>query len=127
MSISLESVGEVVRRRDTILAGLERFRQIDPNITVTNIVTFLYVCENEGISMTELAMVAQLGTATASRAVRSLGVEGDAGSLPPYLGLVEILAQGPKRNSKTLRLSPAGRELKDRLNQLIAAAVSIDG
>ena len=49
------------RRRDTVLAGLEEFRRIDPGITVTGIVTFLYVCENEGISMTELASVAGLG------------------------------------------------------------------
>lgn len=116
-----------IRRRDTILAGLESFRGVDPGITVTGIVTFLYVCENEGISMTELASIAGLRTATASRAVRALGVPGARGSLPPSLGLVDVRNFGPHLNSKTLFLTDAGRDLKDRLNGLIRGAVTIDG
>lgn len=116
----------VIRRRDTILAGLEAFRGVDPGITVTGIVTFLYVCENEGISMTELASIAGLRTATASRAIRALGVPGVRGSLPPALGLVDVRNFGPHLNSKTLFLTDAGRGLKDRLNGLIRDAVAID-
>lgn len=130
MSIELATSPErreaAIRRRDTILAGLEAFRGVDPGITVTGIVTFLYVCENEGISMTELASIAGLRTATASRAVRALGVPGARGSLPPALGLVDVRNFGPHLNSKTLFLTDSGQALKERLNGLIRSAVPID-
>jgi DNA-binding MarR family transcriptional regulator len=115
------------RRRNTILAGVEQFRLIDPRVTVTNIVTFLYVCENEGLSITELAGVAGLSTATASRAVRALAPPGAQWTLAPHLDLVNILAHGPQRNSKTLVLTARGRELRAKLNEIISGAVSTDG
>ena len=115
-----------VRRRDSILAAMELFRDVDPGITITGVVTFLYVCENEGITMTELASVSGLRTATASRSIRALGVPGARGSLPPALGLVDVRNFGPHLNSRTLFLTESGRALKDRLNGFIRSAVTID-
>lgn len=114
------------RRRDTVLAALEIFRALDVGITTNNIVTFLYLCENEGISVTELAALAGLNPATASRSIRSLAAPGARWSLPPHLGLIEVLGYGASRNSKTLRLTPLGVEVRDRINALIEAGIRIE-
>ena len=118
--------GSSVRRRDTVLATLEIFRGLDVGITTNNIVTFLYLCENEGISVTELAALAGLNPATASRSIRSLAAPGARWSLAPHLGLIEVLGYGVSRNSKTLRLTPLGAEIRDRISALIELGVRIE-
>ncbi len=114
------------RRRDSLLAGLELFRAASPApLGLTHFLTFLYVCENEGLSITELAAIAGLSTATASRSIRGLAPKGALSSLPPYAGLVEVLSFGPQANSKTLVLSEQGRELRADLDDIIRRSVPI--
>ena len=113
------------RRRNSMLAALEIFREIDPGLTLNNIVVFLYVAENEGLNISELAAVAGLSTPTASRSARSLAPEGDRLALPPYLGLIRWCGDGPARSIRTLRLSPEGEDLRDQLERRIADAVPI--
>lgn len=124
MSIEV-SPAKLTRRRDTVLAAIETFRSLDPGITVANIVLFLYVAENEGISVTELASAGGFKKPTASRSIRSLASKGSRWALPPFLGLVEVGAQGPARNSKTIRLTPHGKALCERLDQLISNPVPV--
>lgn len=119
---AIDSAG---RRRDTVLAALEAFRSVDRGVTVSNILAFLYVAENEGISISELAAVAALNKPSASRSVRALAVKGARWARSPYLGLVEVCAQGPARNSKTLRLTTEGVALRERLDDLIRACTPI--
>ena len=59
-----------MRRRDSLLACLELFRRNTPDLWVNNILTFLYVCENEGLNIKELAQLARLSEPTASRSIR---------------------------------------------------------
>ena len=113
------------RRRDTILAALETFRGIDPCLTVNNIVVFLYVAENEGLSVTELAAAAALNGPTASRSARSLASRGERWALPPYVGLLKLSNEGPAKNARTLRLTRAGQDLRDKLDRHILDAVQI--
>jgi DNA-binding MarR family transcriptional regulator len=113
------------RRRDTVLAAIETFRALDPGINMSNILVFLYVAENEGISVTELATISGLKKPTASRSIRALTPRGSRWALSPYLGLVELCAQGPARNSKTIRLTRQGRDLCARIDRLIANPVRI--
>lgn len=113
------------RRRDTVLAAIETFRALDMGINMSNILVFLYVAENEGISVTELATISGLMKPTASRSIRALTPKGSRWALSPYLGLVELCAQGPARNSKTIRLTRQGRELCARIDRLIADPVRI--
>lgn len=113
------------RRRDTVLAAIETFRALDMGINMSNILVFLYVAENEGISVTELATISGLNKPTASRSIRALTPKGSRWALSPYLGLVELCAQGPARNSKTIRLTRQGRDLCARIDRLIADPVRI--
>lgn len=123
------------RRRDTLLAALEQFRALHPGITVANIVTFLYVCENENLNLTELALVSGMSKATASRAIRALAPAGSRGALAPAVGLVQIASADEARahtrsdvrggSSKALRLTDHGQQLRATLEALITDAVPI--
>jgi DNA-binding MarR family transcriptional regulator len=113
------------RRRNSILGALETLRTVDPGITLNNLLVFLYVAENEGLNVSELAIVCGLNKPTASRAARAMASRGEAGALPPYLGLVRLGREGPAKNSRTLRLTAAGEVLCARLEQLIVDAVPI--
>ena len=76
-----------MRRRDSILEALVAFRKLSPRISVNEIMAFLYTCENEGLSVQELAFVAQMSQSAASRSLRSLG--------PPGSPLVQAAGPGP--------------------------------
>ena len=60
-----------LRPRDTLLEALLALKALEPRISVNEIVAFLYTCENEGLSVQELAYVARLTQSTASRSLRS--------------------------------------------------------
>ena len=111
-----------VRRRNAFLASLELLRDSAPRLTVTEQIVLLYVAENPGINIAELAMVARLNMATASRSARSLAARDVPGALAPYAGLVELMDNPKDGRGRLLRLSPAGLALCDELDGLIRKA-----
>ena len=114
------------RRRNSILAGIESLRRLDPGISLTQCVTFLYICENENLSVTEIAIATGLHTPTASRCARSLFDISHPGGLPPYLGLVEFSPTRSSGNVKPVRLTTKGRILRDELDAIIRSASPIN-
>lgn len=101
------------------------FKALDPRISVNEIAAFLYVCENEGLSVQELAFVAKLTQSTASRSLRALGPPGSQWSQPPALGLVEAFLNPSDARSHVVHLTAHGRELRERLDRIIRTAVTI--
>ena len=69
---------------------------------------FLYVCENEGLSVHELALAAGLTDSTASRAARALA--------EPDVGLAEIYVNAGNGAMLSVWLTPAGTALRDELD-----------
>lgn len=119
------TIGQTVRpsrRRSALLEALELFRTEDPNTRLSTVLAFLYLCENEGFCISELAAASGMTLATASRAARSLIAPGAAGALAPALGLAELRPQGKVR---ALHLSVAGRSLRDKLDATIVQATTI--
>lgn len=116
------SAGNQARRRNTVLDVLELYRSLGATGGLVSLTAFLYLCENEGLCISELASVAGLNMAAASRAARSLTGSEDAGALPPSSGLVEARQNGRVRS---LYLTPAGRDLRDRIDSRIRRAVTI--
>lgn len=114
-----------MRERDSLLEALLALKEIDPRISVNEVIAFLYTCENEGLSVQELAYVAQLTQSTASRSLRALGPEGSDWSHPPALGLVEAFLNPNDARSHVIHLSERGRDVRDQLDQIIRAAVTI--
>jgi DNA-binding MarR family transcriptional regulator len=110
------------RRRDSVLQSLERLRRLRPELNFMHVITFLYVCENEGLSVSELAQVCGTTRATASRNARGLAERGAPGSLAPWAGWLEARANPADAHGRQLFLTPAGRRLRDEIDALIAEA-----
>jgi len=119
-----EAVG---RRRNTLLAGVVLIRKLAPDVTVSEMLAFLYVAENPGVRVKELAALMQTTAATASRASRALLRAEDPGVLAPGRGWLFMAANSREAVSRHLYLTPAGLDLADRLNVLIADARPIRG
>ena len=111
-----------MRRRDALLEGLELFRDLYPAITLGNMIAFLYVCENEGLTILDLAQVSGFYLATASRTIRAFSEPGAEGAMPPSLGLVALTQTD---HGKSIRLTDAGRRFRDQLEQVIYASAPI--
>lgn len=111
----------MARRRNSLLQALEAFRAMDPGLVITDLVVFLYVCENEGLNVKELAQVSRLTEATASRRARALGEPDAPGAMAPSVGLVEAF-QGDDGRARLIYLTERGRQVRDQLQQVIGAA-----
>jgi len=114
-----------IRRRDAVLAALETFRGIHPAISLTSVRAFLYVAENPGINVTELALACDLTDAGASRVARALAGPAIERPLPPSLDLLECVTSAVDPRERLLWLSPRGQALAARIEQLIAAQTPI--
>jgi len=110
--------------RGLLLTALERFRDISPQITLNQVVTYLYVAENEGLSIQDLQHRLRTTQTTASRTVRSLGDAGGGWALPPALGLIEAFAAADDGRRHVLFLSEAGRALATRLGEGVATSAT---
>src|SRR5437879_11551021 len=115
-----------MRPRDSLLEAMLTLKALDPRISVNEIVAYLYTCENEGLSVQELAYVAGLTQSTASRSLRSLGRPGSDWAQPPALGLVDAFLNPSDGRSHVVHLTDQGRALRDHLDKLIRSAVPIE-
>ena len=112
----------VVRQRNAILEALEMFRDLHPGMTLGNMIAFMYTCENEGLTILDLAQVSGFYLATASRTIRAFSAPDADGAMSPALGLIEI-TQTPR--GKTIHLTDAGRKLRAQLEDIIAESAPI--
>jgi DNA-binding MarR family transcriptional regulator len=114
-----------MRPRDSLLEALSYFKEIAPGVTVNEIITFLYTCENEGLSVQELAYVARMTEPTASRSIRSFGPPGTDWARAPALGLVEAFLNPNDGRSRIIHLTEEGRAVRSRLDAVIRQAIAI--
>lgn len=115
------------RRRNTLLACLTLLRRLAPGISVSEMLAFLYIAENGGVRVTELAELMMTTKATASRAARALVSEGDPGALPPSRGWLVMSSNGRENISRHLYLTPLGAQITGKLDVLIGRAQPIRG
>jgi DNA-binding MarR family transcriptional regulator len=109
------------RRRSACLAALERMRTWRKDVPLNDVVAFLYVCENEGVTLRELAALTRLDQSTASRTIARLANPGDlAGGAPPPL--VHARARDDDGRALALFLSDTGRSLRSDIDAIIARA-----
>ena len=86
---------------------------------------FLYICENQGLNVSELADLCRTTCATASRTAHALArsqKRADGGTTPP---LVDIRPNPKNPKGRVIFLTPAGSRLCDELDALIADATPI--
>jgi DNA-binding MarR family transcriptional regulator len=114
-----------MRQRDTLLEAILALKALDARISVNEIIAFLYVCENEGLSVQELAYIGGLTQSTASRSLRSLGRPDSPWSQSPALGLVDAFLNPADGRSHVIQLTVEGRALREQLDGLIRRATPI--
>ncbi len=114
-----------MRVRNGLLQALHAFKALDSRISVNELIAFLYAAENEGLTVQDLAHVARLTQSTASRSLRALGPQGSEWSQPPALGLLEAFLNPDDGRSHVIHLSPAGRDLRDQLDEIIRQSATI--
>jgi DNA-binding MarR family transcriptional regulator len=114
-----------MRPRNTVLACLHLFKALDPRVSVNEIMAFLYVCENEGLTVQDLAAVGRLTQSTASRSLRALGPADSEWSLQPALGLVRAYLHPNDGRSHVIQLTDRGLDMRERLDGLIRQAAPI--
>lgn len=110
------------RRRNSLLACMVTLRRRAPDITLSEMLAFLYVAENPGIRVKELSHLMETTSATASRASRALLSAGDNAALPPGRGWLLMALNDREAKSRHLYLTDEGRGLAARLNELIGAS-----
>lgn len=112
----------VQRDCNVVLETLEAFRDLDAGILLNSVIAFLYVAENEGISVRELAHKCRLNEATMSRAVRALAPAGEPAALPPTLGLVTLAVSPRDARARLISLTDKGRDLCASIDAAIGRA-----
>ena len=95
---------------------LETFRLLDANISAQSVVVFLYVAEQEGISMHALAEKVGLLQSTCSRTVASLTRTHRINK--PGLDLLFTEEAPSDRRYKTVRLTPKGKRLWTQIQEI---------
>lgn len=110
------------RRRNGLLACLVMLRRMAPQIHYSEILAFLYVAENEGVRVKELAELMCATPATASRAARALMSDGDPAALSPSLGWLVMASDEREKRSRHLYLTPLGAEICEKLDVVIGRA-----
>jgi hypothetical protein len=113
------------RRRNSILEAVLLLRKLHPEITINGIVAFLYIAENPGSNIVELSQICGFNMPTASRVARALGPPDVEGSLPPYLGLVDIFLNPTDPRGRVLSISSQGRAVCAKLDALIGEGIPI--
>lgn len=115
----------MIRQRDSLLEAIEAFRAVHPPISIVHILAFLYVCENEGLNVSELADLCQTTCATASRTAHALGRGQKTVTGAPVAPLVEIRPNPRNPKSRLIYLTRTGQDLREQLDALIASRVPI--
>ncbi len=115
------------RRRNAVLDIMERLRGFGDGMTFNAMLVFMYVAENEGINVSELAQICRMTEATASRSARALASPDSPGALPPSVGLLELRPDPFDGRGRLLFLTAAGRKFRDRIDDTISRGVTIAG
>lgn len=110
------------RRHSSLLQAVVILRGLHPELTPNAQLSFLYVCENDGLSVSELSALCGFSITTASRASRSLAEAGAPGALAPFVGLVELRPDPFDARSRLIFLNERGKRLRAELDSLIAEA-----
>lgn len=125
MTSASNSALAATRRRNVGLDIMERMRAQGEGMTFNAMLVFMYVAENEGVNVTDLARMCRMTEATASRSARALAAPGSQAALPPSLGLLELRQDPYDGRGRMLYLTAAGKALAGEIDSSIRSGVTI--
>lgn len=100
----------------TLFKAIEEFRKLDPEIPSQTVNTYLYVASHEGCTMKDIAEALGVAQSTMSRNISTLDKINRHHQ--PGLNLVNAVEDPNERRRKIVTLTPRGRQLMARLNEL---------
>jgi DNA-binding MarR family transcriptional regulator len=110
-----------VRKRSCIVDALELFWELGPDLSLADLLVFLEVAERPASTRSDLTSRLQLTRPIASRALRTLLPDDFPEAIRPAVGLVEVRTSARDRRTRMAWLTPAGRDLVERLNAIVQA------
>ena len=105
-------------------AALDEFQKIDPDLTVSDVLTFLHAAEAEGLSVKDVQERMHFSQSTASRTVNKLGQHGTR--TKAGLSLLQTEENPGERRKVSVRLSVRGRKLARLLAGMVSVFALID-
>jgi DNA-binding MarR family transcriptional regulator len=109
------------RKRNALLSALEHLRTWRVDVAFNDVLAFLYVCENEGITVRELALATALDPSTASRTAARLSGGRDRVTAGGAALILARAGQDDKR-ARALYLTEVGKAFRDDLEEIIFEA-----
>ena len=111
----------------SVLEALETFRLWRPSAGLTDFLSFLYVCENEGATVKELAYLGRTSAATMSRSIKYLAESPECDVPAECLCLLRLCSHPDDGRLRTVFLTDEGRQLRREIEALFVppAATSV--
>lgn len=108
-----------------LTVALARLKERGADLNISQITAFLYVCENEGLNLSELASVMSVTNQVASYTVRGLLAPDQPRVIDPASGLVQTAVSESDGRALALSLTPRGVQLRNELDEIIRARCSL--
>jgi len=100
---------------DKLMKVCEAFRELKHDITLSQVMTFLYIAANEnGVTTEDIQELLNVSQAAASRNLRIFDYQSNKG-----LGLVDIMMSRDTANLKLRVLSPDGKTLLAKIEEIM--------
>ena len=109
----------------SVLEAVRMFRLWRPGASLTDFMSYLYVCENEGASVKELAYLGRTSTATMSRSIKYLAGSSECDLSAECLCL--LYSHPDDRRRRIVFLTEYGRQLRLEIGALFALRAVASG
>ena len=109
---------------DMLTVALGRLRERGVEMNVSQLTAYLYVCENEGLNLSELASVMSVTNQVASYTVRGLLAAGQPRAIDPAAGVIRADVSDNDGRALALNLTPRGAQLRSELDEVIRASLT---
>jgi DNA-binding MarR family transcriptional regulator len=121
MGLRLHLEETPIRKRSCIVDALEQFWELGPDLSLADLLVFLEIAESPACTRSNLANRLELTPIIASRALRTLLTNDFPEAIRPAVGLVEVRTSSRDHRTRMAWLTPAGRELVERMNAIVQA------
>ncbi len=114
--------------RQPMLEAMKMFRLKRSSASLTDLMTFLYVCKDEGRSVKELAYLAGTSVATISRSIEYMVGPAQSGSPAEDASLLRLCSDPADKRRRAVFLTESGRQLRSDIEALFSppAAAPVD-